>query len=165
MKESSIAYSLFSSPTLYPFRNSKPLVFEIFLQTLISFHSYTNKTFWWKVRWCSIFSILPPLIPFEAPIPLCFGFFLQTLISLHSYIKKKLLDGRLDCALSCLKEKSNTHISTQSYQLPKPPHHKNGAWNLCLIDLLPLVIYNDDVESGVFTLWLLMDEMVLRFQY
>jgi hypothetical protein len=40
-------------------------------------------------------------------------------------------------------KKTKIHTKTQSYQLPKPPHCKNGTWDLCLIDLPPLVIYDD----------------------
>jgi hypothetical protein len=90
-----------------------------------------------------VFLVLMPFIPFKLLAPWCFGFFPQTLISLHSNIEKTFsLKAWSRSFLS--QEKTKIHMKTQSYQLLKPPHHKNGAWDLCLTNILPWVIYNDE---------------------
>jgi hypothetical protein len=61
-----------------------------------------------------------------------------SLLHWNNFLKEKLIAL---CFLFQKKTKSPT--STQSYRLFKPPHHKNDTWNLCLMNLLHLVICND----------------------
>ncbi len=130
LMESSIMFYLFSSLTLCPFQSSSSLAFLIFPQALTSLHTYTEKTSWWKAWLCFVFSVLLPFIPSKPLAPWHSRFFAQSLISLHSYIEKTFWWKAKLCSFFS-QEKTKTHNPTQSYQLPKPPHCKYGAWDLC----------------------------------
>ncbi len=86
---------------LIPSKPPVPWRSRFFLQTLISLHSYTKKTPWWRAQSLFVFSILLPFIPFETPAFWHSKFFPQTLTSLLHW-KNFLMESLIGLIFSIL---------------------------------------------------------------